>query len=118
MNKGNHKKQIREFAKGLGLEKRFMRKIFEDENSKIKYKLKIESSFEPIGYDAFLGINRTEETFHTATIMDIYATSADEAIKIYDNLENLFNKIREKNGEKGLGTFIWGDPHFVKEEQN
>lgn len=109
MNNGNHKKQIREFARGLGLEKRFLRKIFEDENSRIKYKLSSKDPYESTGR---IGIFGGEETIHTTismTEMDIYAKNKEKAMGIYDNLESLFDKIRKKNGDKGLGVFITRD---------
>ena len=108
MNKGNHKKQVREFARSLGLEKKFGKKIFSDENSKIEYKLD-------------LGINDSRDgtEFFAYTLMDIYATNKENAIKIYDNLENLFDKINIKLGKKDdeevFGRFIEGNPYFSKE---
>ena len=119
MNKGNHKKQIREFARSLGLEKKFGRKIFSDGNSMIKYKLKFEESSEEKGYDSLFGVDRYNLTLNTFTKMDIYATNKENAIKIYDKLDDLFDKINEKlgkgNGKENFGRFINGNPHSVKD---
>ena len=102
MNNGNYRKQVKNFARGLGLEKKFLRRVFEDENSIIKYKIKRERT-----ETNFLDWPQTKANYVTETIIDIYANHEEKAKFIYRSLEELYKKIEEKNGEKGLGVRVW-----------
>jgi len=102
MNNGNYGKQVKNFGKSLGLEKKFLRRILEDENSMIKYKIKMEISKTRVE-----DWRQTETNYITKTILDIYAKDEEKAKFIYNNLKELYQKINEKNGEKGLGVRIW-----------
>jgi len=50
---------------------------------------------------------QTETNYITKTILDIYAKDEEKAKFIYNNLKELYQKINEKNVEKGLGVRIW-----------
>ena len=101
INNGIHSKQIKEFAQELGLEKKILRKVFEDENYKIKYKIKRDD------------LDETDSSF--VTIIDIYSISQEKARFIYNNLEKLYKRVRDKNGEEGAGIRVYRS--FTLEEK-
>ena len=101
INNGIYSKQIKEFAQEFGLEKKVLRKVFEDENYKIKYKIKM---------------GRLDETdSYFVTIIDIYSINPEKARFIYNNLEKLYKKVRDKNGEDGAGIRVYRS--FTLEEK-
>jgi len=50
---------------------------------------------------------QTKANYVTETSIDIYANHEEKAKFIYRSLEELYKKIEEKNGEKGLGVRVW-----------
>src|SRR3989344_5565601 len=85
--KGNYKNKVRKLGKELGLEKRFMRKIFEGDGMRIKYGC--------VWADSHQGVN---SEIVAITYLDLYSENIEKAKIVHDKIKTLMDNLNNKTG--------------------